>query len=94
MQGDPHVGRGDSFDALCAEWRCPLPPWWVIRMSALGVPRDGFCLYRGAYTPVRLGDPDDGPMGDPLAGLPVHTHTGGIPGTARAKQSNEHQYSG
>ena len=87
-------GLGDPFDALCADGRRPLPPWWVIRMSALGVPRDGFCLYGGASTPVRLGDQDVGSMGDPLAGLPVHTHTGGIPGTARAKQSNEHQYSG
>ena len=87
-------GRADPFDALGAEGRRPLAPCWVIRMSALGGPRDGFWLYGGASPPVRLGDPYVGPMGDPLAGLPVHTHTGGIPDTARAKQSNEHQYSG
>ena len=63
-------------------------------MSAVGGRRDGFCLNGGASPPVRLGDPDVGRMGDPQAGLPLYTHTGEITGTARAKQSNEHQYSG
>ena len=87
-------GRADPFDALGAEGRRPLAPCWVIRMSAVGGPRDGFWLYGGASPPVRLGDPDVGRMGDPLAGLPLYTHTGGITGTARGKQSNEHEYSG
>ena len=57
----PVSGLGDPFDALCADGRRPLPPWWVIRMSGLRVPLDGLCLDGGASTPVRLGDPDVGP---------------------------------
>ena len=81
----PMSGLGDPFDALCADGRRPLPPWWVIRMSGLRVPLDGLCLDGGLPLPsgwvIRMSG-----LGDPLAALPGHTHCGVNPGTARAKR--------